>query len=62
VVLPCVVFILGGAGLESVVQDADEPVRELPKGGEETDAAAAKSDVLSLRVRGCTYSGEGFQV
>jgi hypothetical protein len=46
VVAPGSVFVVGGAGLQTAVQDADEAVCELPQGGLVADVAAAQRLVV----------------
>src|SRR5664280_3079697 len=50
-VLPGGVLVEKGAGLEAAVQDADEPVRELPQGRVVADVPAAQRVVVGPRTR-----------
>lgn len=44
-------FVLVGAGLEAPVQDADEPVRQLPQGGTVIETAVSLFVVVGAGTR-----------
>jgi len=50
-VLPGGGFVVFGAGFEAAVQDADEPVRELPQGRVVTDFPGPERVVVGARTR-----------
>ena len=48
VVVPGDVFVVGGAGFEAAVQDADEAVGDLAEGGLVADVAGAELAVVGV--------------
>lgn len=62
VVLPGLLFAVGGPGLETAVQDAYESVRELPQRGVVPDVAAPKGVVVSPGTGRGPEGGEGLKV
>jgi hypothetical protein len=55
------VFVVGGAGCEAAVQDADQAVAELAQGGAVADAAARELVVVAAGAGRATQRGEGLQ-
>ena len=56
--LPSGVLVVVGAGLDAAVQDADEPVRELPQRGVVAALPGPERVVVRLCAGRCTERGE----
>src|SRR5664279_2298759 len=62
VVLPGRVLVVERAGLQTAVQDPDEPVRELPQGGMVADLPGAQTVVVGARAGRAGERREGLLV
>ena len=52
-VVPGDVFVVLGAGFEAAMEDADEPVRQLPQGSVVTDVSGPECVVVGPSARRC---------